>query len=219
MEKSIYANSGVFFEDAGRDFQSEDQSDKMYSLVIDNSVETGTDKVIALCPGDGYTASQLSDLMGINVDAIIDDGTIVATAGEEVKCSGSPSRVKSFVRSNRRNPRRFTGLIMKVSNVDQFTEPIKIYKDDCYIGEPVLTAQINPSQFEDNNVNNEKLIPMPINHLQFDGDTIVLLKVKSGVVMTLRFNPGGTFNGARTLDTLARSEFSQKSLKRLRIKK
>lgn len=211
---NFLAEKGIFFPGAAASFKSEDQGDKVYSLELDNVGTSATDRVIAICPGDNYTAAQLTTLLGVTVDAVISDGEIIATVGKVVNAAGTPGKVVSFLNRIRRAPQRFVGLTVEVSNVNQLAQPLKVYKDDPYTGDPVVVNQIFPSKAKSNTQNNEKLVHIPLNHLQLDADTIVIMTLKAATTATLTFVPGAHVSPAEMLQNEALKEFQAQNLNR-----
>ena len=208
------AEKGIFLPGAAANFEQEDQSDKVYSLEIDNIGTSAVDRIIAIAPGDNYSAVELSSLLGVTVDAVLADGEIVSTSGKEVNAAGTPGQIKSFLKSVRRAPQRFVGLTIEVSQVTQLSQPLKVYKDDPYTGDPVVVNQIFPSQAKSNTQNNDKLVHIPLSHFQLDADTIVTVLLKAGGSLTLNWVPGAKQSTAELLTNEALKEFNAKNLKR-----
>lgn len=209
------AERGIFFEGSGANFESETQSDKVYTIELDNTGTAAEDKVIALVPGDGLTAAELTTLLGTTVHAVVADGTIISTADKVVTAAGTPGKLLSFLKRVRRAPQRFSGMTIEVSNVAQLSQPIKIFKDNPYTGDPVIENQIYPNSSKSNTQNNEKLVHIPLNMMQFDSDRIVITTLKANTTMTITLVPGGHMSPAELLENEAVKEFNSKNLNRV----
>lgn len=212
--RNFLAEKGIFFSGAAQNFANGDQTDLIYTIELDNVDTSADDQVIAIAPGDNYTASQLSTLLGTTVNAVIADGVIVSTTDKVVNCAGTPGKLLSFSRRIRRAPQRFAGLTVEVSQAGQLTQPFKVYKDDPFIGDPVIISQIYPNKAKSNTQNNDKLVHIPLQHFQMDGDTIIVFTLKAGGTISMSFVPEGHASLAEMLQNEAVKEFADRSIVR-----
>jgi len=214
MENSLLAAKGIFIPGAGQNFEQEDATNDIYTLELGNIGTAAVDRVIAICPGDNYTKTELSALLGITVDAVISDGTIVTAADANVTCEGYPSKVESFKRGFLRNPQRFTALSVEVDNTAQLQQPLRRYIDDSFRG-IVNDGQLYPHNYKSNSQQNDKLVHIPLDHYQFDKEVIVVLTIKANSSLSITFKPGASYNASRFLKNEAEKEFTAKNLKRI----
>ena len=212
--RTYLGEKGIFFTGAAQNFANGDQTDKIYTIELDNTATAAIDQVIAICPGDAYTAAQLSTLLGSTVHAVIADGEIIDTTDKEVSAAGTPGTILSFLRRIRRAPQRFAGLTMEVSLAGQLTQPLKIYKDNPLIGDPVIVNQLYPNKAKSNTQNNDKLVHIPLQHFQMDSDHIIVFTLKAGGTVSMSFVPEGYASLAEMLNNEAVKEFADKNLKR-----
>jgi hypothetical protein len=211
---SFLAEKGIFLPGGAQNFSAEDQGDKIFGIEIDNIGTSADDQVIALAPGSGYTAAELTTLLGITVNAVIADGEIISTADKKVNAAGTPGKILSFLRSIRCAPQRFVGMTIEVTNAAQLGQPFKVFKDDPYIGNPVVINQIFPSKQKSNLQNNDKLVHIPLNHFQLDNETIVVFTLKANTTISISMVPGAKHSTSDLLRNEAVKEWTAKNLKR-----
>ena len=215
MKNSIINNPAIFLPGSGQNFVAEDGTSDMYRLTLANKGNSADDQLIAICPGDNYTAAELSTILGRTVAAVIADGSIVTTTDKVVTCEGTPGKVVSFKKSFLRKPQRYTLLTIEVDNTVQLSQPIEVLTDDPYNGGFIPKKLINPHSFKSNTQQNDKLVHIPLDHFQMDANTIVLMKVKAATELTISFKPGGNVDTASMLEAAAETEFVEKGLRRV----
>jgi hypothetical protein len=207
------AEKGIFFPGTAENFAQE-SSDKYFRLEITNEGTSAEDKIICLCPGNYISTAELSALGIGTIAAIIGDGTIDNTSGKEIVCTGEPGSVESWKRFFLRHPSRFVGMSLEVSSTTQLSQVIKVYKDDPYNANLVPITQINPNAYKTNQIFNDKLVHIPLDHFQLDNETIVIVTIKAGATLTLTLTPGAFHNENLQLENEARKEWMTKGIKR-----
>jgi len=169
-----------------------------FTMTIENIGVSAEDQTIALMPAYFSTAASVKDASGAAVDAIIKQGTVIATTGKVVTAVGKPKSIDEFLLFIQHNPVRITGLKMKVDNNAQFSEDILFRKESPLRDLGFKT--ISPSNYENSMQNNDKIVEIPLTDAQFDNQTSVVTTIKAGRTVTYTFFLGAIRNEAALLD-------------------
>jgi hypothetical protein len=181
-----------------------------FSIQITNNATSAVDKVIAIVPAFFTSAAEIQTHTGRTCDVILADGTIDTTTNKEVVVTSDPKSVKSFLQYIKYNPTIIIGAKMRVDNQEQFDESFYVTRV-----KPTGNLQdrtIPPSVFKNSTQNNELLAEIPFNGIQFDNQTIVLLKIRDGRSLNIDFFLGASLNTAAALSrkqTLAMAGFKR----------
>lgn len=209
VNMSLLASQGIFFPDGIDNFVNESPNNTYYKLELTNNGASAVDRVLCICPGPYTTIAQLNSLgLGVSVDAIISDGDIIDTADKKVTGVGEPGSVLSWLKDFGNYPTRITDITFEVNITTQLQQVLKTFRDTPYVQNLIPGQQYNPSTRKLNTNFNDKLITIPMNHLQFDNQTIVIYTLKAGATVTLTFGIGGRFDQAKFLDNEAKKSWS-----------
>jgi len=201
------ANARSFADFAGGNVAT---AGERFSIQITNNGASAEDKVIALVPAFFSSAAEIATHTGRTCDLVLADGTIDNTSGKQVVVSSDPKSVKSFLQYIMHNPTIVIGAKMRVDNQEQFDESFYITRV-----KPTGNLQdktLPPSVYKNSNQNNELLAEIPFNGVQFDNQTIVLLKIRDGRTINIDFFLGASLNTAAALSrkhSMAMAGFKQ----------
>ena len=192
---------GLSFVGGASSFVDESKNATQYAITIANMGATAVDRVLALHPGYLATAAEITNAAGVAAAAIIMDGSVIATADQEIVCTGKPKPIKQFQAFVNRNPTRFTGLKMLVNNSDQFEEELYVKKLSPF--KNMEDQTINPSAFKNSNQTDDKRVEIPLEDFQLDDQTVVVFTLKAGRQVTFTFFAGAIANPAGELNAKA----------------
>lgn len=169
-----------------------------YTMTVKNVGTSAEDQTIALLPAYFAAAANIKDAAGAAVDAIIKEGTVIATADKVVTANGKPKSIDEFLLFIKNNPCRITGLKIKVDDNSQFAEDILFRKESPFRDLGFKT--VSPSNYENSMQNNDKIVEIPLTDAQFDNQTSVVTTIKAGRTVTYTFFIGPIRNEAALLD-------------------
>lgn len=190
--------------ETGRNFAGEPASvakpknSSSFTLVLKNNDSAAEDQTIALLPAYFEDAASVKDGAGAAVDAIIKEGTVIATATKTVTATGKPKSIDEFLKFIKLNPTRITGMKISVDDTEQFGQDILVRKESPFRDLGFKT--ISPSTYQNSMQNNPKLIEIPLDDMQFDSQTSVVTTIMAGRTMTVTFFIGEIRNEAAILD-------------------
>ena len=173
-------------------------SQSTYSLTIKNVGTSAEDQTIAIIPAYFSEAAKIKDAAGSAVDAIIKEGTVIATTDKVVTAVGKPKSIDEFLLFVKHNPVRVTGIKMSVDDSAQFSEDILIRKESPLRDLGFTT--ISPANYKNSQQMNDKIVEIPLPDAQFDNQTSVITKIQAGRTVTITFFFGAIRNEAALLD-------------------
>ncbi len=190
-------------------FSTETGANQGLQIKIVNNADT--DKVICLFPGDLPTKQEISDVLGVTVDAIAVEGTTIPVNGavgavlvttQEGTTMGYSQR---FMKSN---PTRWTRIQFKSNLEEQMDEALVFAHSNPF--EKVGVKKINPGLYGKETNQNAKMITVSPNDIQIDDQTVVFIKVLAGATLQLNVLIGACSNRAAVLASQAKTAFSGK---------
>ena len=203
-EGQEYTGAGdpaLSFIGSSSSFVDETKDARQYAYTITNTGSAAVDRILALHPGYLTAVADLTNSAGVAVDAIVSDGTIIATLNATVVCAGKPRKIAQLQAFVNRNATRFTGLKMLVNNSDQFEEELCIRKLSP-LGDLGYEI-ISPSTHKNSNQTDDKRVEIPLNNFQLDDQTAVIFTLRAGRSVTFTFFAGAIRNVAGELNAKA----------------
>ncbi len=159
---------------------------KMANAAVDS-------KVIAIFPGWTGTKAELEALTGKTID-----GLITETIADVTK-SGQPKPLDAFVEFCKRNPVNVKKIHMTATDSLQFENSLEVLEGLNPFGDPA-SRYITPSSHKNPDQNNDKLVHIEGEKLQFNDQTAVIVELNAGVTATMVFFIDAIYNGAKVLD-------------------
>lgn len=187
VERNLSSNY-VGEDDDLLQYTGEKKAHVFTQTIKNNGLATVT---VALVPGYYEDKSMLKNDDGTAIDGLITD------AIADVVISGNPKPVYDFVEFVKRVPARVKQLKMLVNDASQFENPLKVRKLSPFTN--LGDQAIYPSNFKLSNQFDDKRVEIPMEDLQIDAQTVVLLAVNPGAQITITWFIDRVLNDAAAL--------------------
>ena len=163
---------------------------EQFKVTVENAGLVG--KKIALFPATATDAAGFEALTGIAVDGVITE------AVADVVVIGKPSSVANFVEFCKRNPVNIKKMNMLVTNPLQFEQDLEVREGLSPFKSPP-SRFVTPSNYKTNTQNDDKLVHIEGEKLQFNDQTAVVVEFLPGTT-TITFYVDSILNTSAILD-------------------
>lgn len=174
-------------------FDSETSATQVFPIKLVN-VDTA-DHVIAIHPASLLTVSEISTILGVTVDAIAKEGTVIAS---KVSCATKPGMLLEYLqRYVNKNAARIIRLQVSSSSEDQLNESIVFASINPFRKEGQL--ELNPGAAKRETNQNAKLVTLSPKDVQIDDQTVIYVNLLAGATLQLNLQMGVVANTAAVL--------------------
>lgn len=180
---------------------------RAFQVVIVNTFPTV--KIVAICPGMYTTVAQLAAAGIPNVDAILNDGIMIETAGVgrvEATAAASNQSIYTLKEFVKRNPSRITHMSMVSDKENQFEQTMAVQLIDPFSRNgsyPILLTDYRPpSQLQKDKITMNLLADGKV--IDMNDQNVVTLPIEPASKLSITFRIGGVLNPAKQLKTAAR---------------
>ena len=163
---------------------------EQFKVTVKNNGLVG--KKVALFPATAVDAAGFEALTGIAVDGVITE------AIADVVVTGNPSSVSNFIEFCKRNPVNIKKMNMLVTDPQQFEQDLEVREGLSPFNAPP-SRFITPSNYKTNTQNDDKLVHIEGEKLQFNDQTGVVVEFLPGTT-TITFYVDSILNTSAILD-------------------
>lgn len=150
------------------------------SFEVDNTDTSAVARLLALSTGWYDNASEIKDLQGHSVDAILKDGEVIDTTNKKVTATGKNCIIADTVKMLKSTPCRIKGIKLSADDTEQLDCEIQVLK--LTPNGPQVIARIIPSSSKDDSSLDAKRVSVDLSDtlVMCGEDVVILLNVAAG---------------------------------------